>query len=500
MKYLLSFVMILFCIGLVSGGFGFDNPDLPKLEAPELKVISFNNNTAFVNSSDWWDNLDFPNATQMENSNTELNIKESFLLGVCSVYNDSNNIFWNRTGTELSPKNAGDDIRTTGIIYADAIGTGLDVLHSATIGNFLSVGDDLTVSGAILGGGSGHDQFSDFVTNEHINWEVSGGAIEDFKTTGQVSSSGVDTEGLDVGSGSLTIDNSGTINSISDIIINANDKTLQFGSFQDGTIGHDGDSLNLVCNATTSTDDCEFTGSSHVFRGSEIPVATFLSSGASTRIRTDHVSNSGVGFYIAGALKYSMATFQADSGNYEYTLFNDQLSQSAFQVDGATNNIRFFANGQVDGSFQIGSTNNYVLSRNGSTGFLDFQGVQAGFTGYDFKSDDGSRLLTIFDNGSVNVIGNITSENVFIPQYMFAHTNKTIPVLGVGVWTNITFDQENTDVKFGISHIYNDNTNHTFTIMEDGIYNVDFDLDVEDTSPSASDIDVAGRLIYVNGN
>ncbi|KKL09290.1 hypothetical protein LCGC14_2567310, partial [marine sediment metagenome] len=27
----------------------------------------------------------------------------------------------------------------------------------------------------------------------------------------------------------------------------------------------------------------------------------------------------------------------------------------------------------------------------------------------------------------------------------------------------------------------------------------DYDFDVEDTSPSASDIDVAGRLIYVNG-
>jgi len=55
-------------------------------------------------------------------------------------------------------------------------------------------------------------------------------------------------------------------------------------------------------------------------------------------------------------------------------------------------------------------------------------------------------------------------------------------------------------VKQGISHTYNDNTNHTFTVMVDGIYNVDYDLDVEDTSPSASDINVAGRLTLTNGS
>ena len=33
----------------------------------------------------------------------------------------------------------------TGTLFLDTIGTGLDVLHSAEIGNFLTVGDDLTV-------------------------------------------------------------------------------------------------------------------------------------------------------------------------------------------------------------------------------------------------------------------------------------------------------------------------------------------------------------------
>ena len=97
------------------------------------------------------------------------------------------------------------------------------------------------------------------------------------------------------------------------------------------------------------------------------------------------------------------------------------------------------------------------------------------------------------------VEGNITSENVFIPQYIFSHTNRTQPLFVVNVWTNVTFDQEVADIKFGIEHISTDDTNHTFTIIEDGLYEADYDFDVEDSSGTPSDIDVAGRLVLVNG-
>lgn len=98
-----------------------------------------------------------------------------------------------------------------------------------------------------------------------------------------------------------------------------------------------------------------------------------------------------------------------------------------------------------------------------------------------------------------NVTGNITSQNVFIPQYIFPHTDATIPLISINVWENITFDQETTDIKFGISHTFNDDTNHSFTINEDGVYSLEYDFDVVDTSPSASDINTAGRVIFENG-
>lgn len=101
--------------------------------------------------------------------------------------------------------------------------------------------------------------------------------------------------------------------------------------------------------------------------------------------------------------------------------------------------------------------------------------------------------------GNINASGNITAQNTFLPQYIYSHTNETISVLGANTWTNVTISQEDSDIKQGITHTWNDNTNHTFTIGMDGIYDVNYDFDVTDTSAGASDIDVAARLIYASG-
>ena len=110
-----------------------------------------------------------------------------------------------------------------------------------------------------------------------------------------------------------------------------------------------------------------------------------------------------------------------------------------------------------------------------------------------------SNAILNVSKGSLIVPTNITSSNVFIPQYVFSHTNRTISLDGANVWKNITFDQEDDSIKQGITHNFNDATNTTYTINEDGIYEINFNLDMEDTSLGASDIDVAGRVIYSNG-
>ncbi len=100
--------------------------------------------------------------------------------------------------------------------------------------------------------------------------------------------------------------------------------------------------------------------------------------------------------------------------------------------------------------------------------------------------------------GNLNVTGNITSENVFIPQYIFSHTNETIPLTTASVWQNVTFSQEVADLNFGFTHNHSNSTNHTFTFSQSGIYEINYDFDVEDTSVGASDIDVAGRVVHFN--
>ena len=55
------------------------------------------------------------------------------------------------------------------------------------------------------------------------------------------------------------------------------------------------------------------------------------------------------------------------------------------------------------GNKNTGATFYYKIGRDFGTGFLDFQGAQAGYTGYDFMSDDGSSLVTIIDNGNVGI-------------------------------------------------------------------------------------------------
>ena len=53
-------IVSIISINLVSSQFGFDNPDLPRVTRDAPAVITFNNNTGSVNSSDYWDGLNTP--------------------------------------------------------------------------------------------------------------------------------------------------------------------------------------------------------------------------------------------------------------------------------------------------------------------------------------------------------------------------------------------------------------------------------------------------------
>lgn len=197
-----------------------------------------------------------------------------------------------------------------------------------------------------------------------------------------------------------------------------------------------------------------------------------------------------------------------------------------FFVDGSNNCIGFDTSSCQSEAFSFGQVNNYIRRVSGkglyiiqaesSGNYMFMSGVGHTEISIDGNNNENTRefivskdslvagegtvLFNITEKGNAKLpLGNLTSENVFVPQYAFAHTNRTQPVLGANIWTNMTFNQEATKVKFGITHTFDDNTNHTFTINEDGVYNLEFDFDMIDFSASATIIDMAGRVIFSNG-
>lgn len=196
---------------------------------------------------------------------------------------------------------------------------------------------------------------------------------------------------------------------------------------------------------------------------------------------------------------------------------NSSLSFALQNLNSGTNATTIItAKNDVGGSMNIGiGSSNFMI---GDTSYMNItalfsksrgETIFANFYNQPYvwlynPSDDNDpnnlvEVMRLDDSGLNLSVGNITSENVFIPQYVFSHNNATISLVTQSVWANITFDQEEADLKFGISHTYNDATNTTFTIGDDGIYDIEFDFDAIDTSASSTDIDVAGRAIYENG-
>ena len=79
MKKLWLFLFTIMFISLAfASDFGYNNPTLPNVPSPEKKVITTTININNTNSSDYWDNMNTINATQMEDSGGVLTILENW--------------------------------------------------------------------------------------------------------------------------------------------------------------------------------------------------------------------------------------------------------------------------------------------------------------------------------------------------------------------------------------------------------------------------------------
>ena len=113
--------------------------------------------------------------------------------------------------------------------------------------------------------------------------------------------------------------------------------------------------------------------------------------------------------------------------------------------------------------------------------------------------------FTLLNTSKANAFDDIYGYR-FNATYIFTHTNITKFVLGANEWTNMSFEPDfdgepDNDIKYGILHDRDSSTqNHSFQIQLGGIYDIEYDLDMIDTSGApATTFDVAGRVIYDNG-
>ncbi len=151
-------------------------------------------------------------------------------------------------------------------------------------------------------------------------------------------------------------------------------------------------------------------------------------------------------------------TFRVESNGNEYMLFVDGNDRVGIGTANPQQELNVIGDLNVTGDISVGQKITFVFGEmidNIIDGWIRITGG-----------------LNI--TGDMQVGGNVTAENVFLPSFLFAHLNKTIPVASAGDWYNITFDEEEADPKRRITHTYNDVTNDTFIIIDDGYYNIHY--------------------------
>ena len=140
-------------------------------------------------------------------------------------------------------------------------------------------------------------------------------------------------------------------------------------------------------------------------RSTETAISYFNSSAASTRLLIDNAANSGFGLQIAGATKFSNAVYQSGTGNFDFTIYNDQLSQSSFFVDGSTNNVGIGTASPAPNSFWAGGKCLHIFDNVSNLPNLRFQSGGADFT---FACDGTSAYFYLASNSSQRFYTNAT--------------------------------------------------------------------------------------------
>lgn len=99
-------------------------------------------------------------------------------------------------------------------------------------------------------------------------------------------------------------------------------------------------------------------------------------------------------------------------------------------------------------------------------------------TAVGFWSLSGGELYPDNSSWNVNITGNITAQNVWLPVYAFVHSNLTTDLLLTETWYNLTYNH--CEMCNNVNITLNDN--NTITIEQAGIYQIGWTIIITDTT------------------
>ena len=199
--------------------------------------------------------------------------------------------------------------------------------------------------------------------------------------------------------------------------------------------------------------------------------------------------------------------YQNDAGQASYRLRNDVTGNVAF--------VALLAGISDHFSMNMAANVNYYMWEAATEGEVPFQRIYGfplgGGLSYIQIGMNGTNNDTLFNgtygdfvvDSNVRSTKNITAVNVFLPSHIFVHAEVTLPVLAAGQWRNVTFDDDDTELKARLTHISQGIDNDTFTIVDAGIYSFSYNIDFIDSAPNPTS-DTAVRIlrndIEINGS
>lgn len=217
-------------------------------------------------------------------------------------------------------------------------------------------------------------------------------------------------------------------------------------------------------NTTTDESDLEINFQGSWIRANNITIDENISADNLTVSGDTHIENTYIdGIVVMGADGFRIRPVVDGNDWLNVTLGGDIYTQGTWTNDG---NIR------QSGEYWLYNTMGLLYPRV----HMWSKGIEV----YDGTVGE-NVVVNLTSAGDIVASGNITADNAWIQQYVFAHTDNNISVDVAGTWYNITFNRTES-LKYGILHSHDDDTNDTFTITETGIYDLHGHLSFQDSA------------------